>query len=64
MSDCAYLHAYFEDDWGKCPPDSGPVRRYKFVVSGGIRWYCDAAAQQVRDEGLELVLADEVGGDL
>lgn len=61
MAECAYLHAFHEEDWGKCPPNAGPVRRYQFAITGDFQWYCDDAAKQVRDDGVELILAVEVG---
>lgn len=54
---CHYLHAYYDDDWHRCPPNGGPVRQYRFP-NGLIREYCDDGAEQVRDDGSEIELVE------
>lgn len=58
MKQCAYLHAYHKDDWGRCQSDAGQVREYRFP-NGSTQWYCEDGARQVTDDGVKLELAGE-----
>lgn len=54
---CDYMHAYYDDDWGRCPPECGPVRQYRHA-NGGLNSYCDDAAIQVREDGFNIELVE------
>jgi hypothetical protein len=42
--DCQFIHAAFDDDWGRCPyPDQ--VREYK-LPDGTSAWYCYEGAYE------------------
>jgi hypothetical protein len=55
---CQYLHASFENDWGRCPsPES--TKEYILLASGESVRYCEHAANQIREAGHGLWLVSK-----
>lgn len=60
---CSFLHAFYEDDWTRCPyPEQ--VRRYRrtFGQATDIAWYCDEGAAEARLAGIQLEELPDNGG--
>jgi hypothetical protein len=58
---CQYMHAYFNDDWGRCPFSDDNVKAYRVSRRGeagesSVGYYCDDAADQARGDGFTLEL--------
>lgn len=62
---CSFLHAFYEDDWSRCPyPEQ--VKRYKMTDDNGrvyFNWYCDEGADEAGRGSGSMELCPQADGE-